>query len=107
MTSFPYPSHIAARVGELFAPRLHGGVTMNQSSEEPVPCKWQYGWIRVLRHFGYIRSASPTDVVVDDQDLNYRLAAGLRDLFDSDSDSNKNTHLCHDVFSPASICYVH
>ena len=79
----------------------------NQSSEEPVPGKWQCGWIRVLRHFGYIRSASPTDVVVDDQDLNYRLAVGLRDLFDSDSDSNKNTHLCHDVFSLASICYVH
>ena len=98
MTSFPYPGHIAARVGELFAPRLHGGVTRNQSSEEPVPCKWQYGWIRVLRHFGYIRSASPTDVVVDDQDLNYRLVY---------SDSNKNTHLCHDVVSLASICYVH
>ena len=70
----------------------------NQSSEEPVPGKWQCGWIRVLRHFGYIRSASPTDVVVDDQDLNYRLVY---------SDSNKNTHLCHDVVSLASICYVH
>ena len=27
MTSFTYPSHIAAKVGEPLAPRLHGGVT--------------------------------------------------------------------------------
>ena len=27
VTSFPYSSHIAARVEALLAPRLHGGVT--------------------------------------------------------------------------------
>ena len=27
MTSFTYLSHIAAKVGDLLAPRLHGGVT--------------------------------------------------------------------------------
>ena len=64
----------------------------------------------MLRHFGYIWSASPTDAGRGPPRLELSVGRGpprLILIFDSDSDSNKNTHWCIHVFSLASICYMY